>query len=181
MSRTCGHSDVSWRLDPSFGSVLRAIEVPPIGGDTLWADMEAVYEGLSDEWKARIEGLTAVHDFLNSFGQVMDAETRAKKREEYPPAEHPVVRTHPESGRRCIYVNGVFTSHIVGVSEAESDEILSHLYAQALVPEYQVRFTWGAGDVAIWDNRSTQHYASSDYYPLRRVMERVTIIGDRPA
>jgi len=91
------------------------------------------------------------------------------------------VRTHPESGRRCIYANGVFTSHIVGVSEAESDEILSHLYAQAAVPEYQVRFTWGGGDVAIWDNRSTQHYASSDYYPLGRVMERVTIIGDRPA
>jgi taurine dioxygenase len=175
------HSDVSWRRVPSFGSVLRAIEIPPLGGDTLWADMEAAYEDLTDEWKARIEGKLAVHDFANSFGAAMDPETRAKHREQYPPAEHPVVRTHPESGRRCIYVNGVFTSHIVGVSEQESDEILSHLYAQAHVPEYHVRFCWSPGAVAIWDNRSTQHYASSDYYPQRRVMERVTIIGDRPA
>ncbi len=174
------HSDVSWRLVPSLGSVLRAHHVPKVGGDTLWADMEAAYEGLSDGLKARIDGAVAIHDFANSFGLAMTPEKREAMREQYPPAEHPVVRTHPQTGRKCIYVNGIFTSHVKGLAPEESDELLRHLYRQASFPEYQVRFRWEPNSIAFWDNRSTQHYASSDYWPQERVMDRVTIIGDRP-
>jgi taurine dioxygenase len=174
------HSDVSWRQLPSLGSVLRAIEVPAIGGDTLWCDMEAAYEGLSKETRDRFDGAVAVHDFVHSFGLALSGDELAKRREQFPPAAHPVFRTHPESGRRCIYVNPIFTSHVDGASEAESDALLDELYAQARIPEYHCRLRWSPGTVAFWDNRSTQHYAVSDYWPLPRVMERVTIIGDRP-
>jgi taurine dioxygenase len=174
------HSDVTWRECPSLGSVLRAIEVPELGGDTLWADMGAAYDGLTDSMKARIEGLVAVHDWMPSFGRAMDEATRDELRKDFPAVEHPVVRTHPETGRKTIYVNRAFTQHIVGLDEDESGELLELLYAQASFPEYQCRFKWEPGDVAFWDNRSTQHYASSDYFPQRRVMERITVIGDRP-
>lgn len=174
------HSDVSWREVPSLGSVLRCIEAPPRGGDTLFADMIAAYEGLPDALKERIEGAVAVHDFVHSFGLGMDEQTRARKREEFPPARHPVVRTHPETGRRILYVNAIFTSHIEGMPRDESDALLDHLYRTAAVPEYQCRFHWRPGSVAFWDNRAVQHYAANDYWPDRRVMERVTIIGDRP-
>jgi taurine dioxygenase len=178
------HSDVTWRETPSLGSVLRAIEVPPVGGDTLFADMYAAYDGLSDEVKARIEGRVAVHDFahfrrgLRKAGK-SEEEIEAFNRA-YPMVEHPVVRTHPETGRRGIYVNVGFTQHIVGMEKDESDALLKHLYAQASIPEYQCRFRWEAGSIAFWDNRSSQHYAASDYWPAVRRMERVTIIGDRP-
>ena len=175
------HSDVTWRQIPSLGSVLRAIELPPVGGDTLWADMAAAYEGLPEDVRDRIDGLTAVHDFAGSFGQAMSDEELERTRREYPPAEHPVVRTHPETGQRAIYVNEIFTSHIVGVDPDESDELLRFLCAQARIPEYQCRFRWEPDSIAFWDNRSAQHYAVSDYWPAHRVMERVTIIGDLPA
>jgi taurine dioxygenase len=174
------HSDVSWREIPSLGSVLRARVVPAVGGDTLWADMEAAYEGLGDELKERIGGAVAVHDFVNSFGLGLPSEKREAMRAKYPPAEHPVVRTHPVTGRRSLYVNAIFTSHVKGLSPEESRGLLRVLQRQAAVPEYQVRFRWSADDVAFWDNRSTQHYAASDYWPQARVMDRVTIIGDRP-
>ncbi len=174
------HSDVSWREVPSLGSVLRAVDVPGVGGDTLFADMIAAYEGLPDEVKERIDGAVAVHDFTHSFGFAMDAETLAERQKQFPPAEHPVVRTHPVSGRKILYVNAIFTSHIVGMERAESDRLLAHLYAQAAIPEYQCRFRWEKDSVAFWDNRAVQHYASSDYWPKQRVMERVTIIGERP-
>ena len=178
------HSDVTWREIPSLGSILRAIEVPPVGGDTLFADMYAAYEGLSDEVKAQIEGKVAVHDFAH-FRTGMRKRGRSEAEIEafnaqYPMVEHPVVRTHPETGRRGIYVNVGFTQHIVGMEKAESDALLKHLYAQAAIPEYQCRFRWEANSVAFWDNRSSQHYAASDYWPAVRRMERVTIIGDRP-
>ena len=178
------HSDVTWREIPSLGSILRAIEVPPVGGDTLFADMYAAYEGLSDEVKAQIEGKVAVHDFAH-FRTGMRKRGRSEAEIEafnaqYPMVEHPVVRTHPETGRRGIYVNVGFTQHIVGMEKAESDALLKHLYAQAAIPEYQCRFRWEANTVAFWDNRSSQHYAASDYWPAVRRMERVTIIGDRP-
>lgn len=174
------HSDVSWREIPSLGSVLRAHEVPTIGGDTLWTDMEAVYEGLDESLKKQIEGRVAVHDFVHTFGIGMSEEERAEKRKAFPPARHPIVRTHPVSGRRCVYVNPIFTHHVEGLAPEESDALLARLYRETEVPEYQVRFRWAPDSIAFWDNRSTQHLASSDYWPQRRVMERLTIIGDRP-
>jgi taurine dioxygenase len=170
------HSDVSWREVPALGSVLRAIAVPDLGGDTMWADMGAAYDGLPRAIKDRIDGLEAVHDFTQSFGIGMDADRLAEMQREYPAVRHPVVRTHPETGRKTLYVNEIFTREIVG----ESHELLAYLCQQARVPEYQCRFRWTPGAVAFWDNRATQHYAISDYWPSRRVMERATIIGDRP-
>jgi taurine dioxygenase len=174
------HSDVTWRKVPSMGSILRAIEVPELGGDTLWADMAAAYDGLPEDVRRRIDGLAAVHDFADSFGRAMDPAKLAEMREQFPPAEHPVVRTHPETGRATIYVNEIFTSYIAGVDPDESDELLRLLCAQARIPEYQCRFRWTPDSIAFWDNRSTQHYAVSDYWPSARVMERVTVIGDVP-
>jgi taurine dioxygenase len=174
------HSDVTWRLAPSLGSVLLAREVPAVGGDTLFCDMYAAYEGLDDHVRESLDGLRAVHDFTHTFGRFMSAEELAKKQQEFPPAEHPVVRTHPETGRKGLYVNAAFTSHIVGMDRAESDALLELLYRQATVPEYQCRFRWRPYSIAFWDNRAVQHYANSDYYPSRRLMERVTIVGDTP-
>ena len=174
------HSDVTWRETPSLGSLLHAIEVPAVGGDTCWADMGAAYDLLDEATRERIDGLVAVHDWIDTFGRNMPAEQRETLRPHFPPQEHPVVRTHPETGRKTIYVNAAFTQYIVGMDEAESDALLAKLYAQASFPEVQCRFRWTPGALAIWDNRSTQHYAVSDYAPQRRVMERVTVIGDRP-
>jgi len=178
------HSDVTWRLQPSLGSILRAIEVPPVGGDTLFADMYAAYDGLSDEVKAKIDGAVAIHDFTH-FREGM--RRRGKTEDEieafdkaYPRPHHPVVRTHPETGRKGIYVNAGFTLAIEGMDKDESDALLAHLYAQAAIPEYQCRFRWEVNSIAFWDNRSSQHYAASDYWPAVRRMERVTIIGDTP-
>ena len=174
------HSDVTWREIPSLGSVLRAVEVPTQAGDTLFADMEAAYAGLDDATKSRLEGLEAVHDFVHTFGLLMSEEERAEQRKQYPEARHPVVRTHPVTGRKSIYVNAIFTRHIVGMPQEESDALLDLLYRQADVPEYQCRFRWRKDSFAFWDNRAVQHYAASDYDPERRVMERVTVVGDRP-
>ena len=174
------HSDVTWRLAPSLGSVLYAREVPAVGGDTLFSDMYAAYEGLDDETRAALDGLRAVHDFTHTFGHFLSDDELKKKQAEYPPAEHPVVRTHPETGRKGLYVNAAFTSHIVGMARDASDRLLDHLYRQASVPEYQCRFRWQPRSIAFWDNRAVQHYAASDYYPQRRLMERVTICGDVP-
>jgi taurine dioxygenase len=178
------HSDVTWRVEPSLGSILRAVEVPPVGGDTLFADMAAAYDGLSDEVKAEIDGKVAVHDFTHFRAGLRrrgagEAEIEAFNRA-YPRPEHPVVRTHPETGRKALYVNAAFTLHIVGMDKARSDALLAHLYAQAAIPEYQCRFRWETNSVAFWDNRASQHYAASDYWPAVRRMERVTVVGDRP-
>jgi taurine dioxygenase len=178
------HSDVTWRIEPSLGSVLRALEVPEVGGDTLFADMYAAYEGLKDEVKEKIEGRFALHDFahfrtgMRKRG-VSEDEIEAFNKQ-YPSVEHPIVRTHPETGRKGLYVNAGFTQHIVGMDEQESKSLLKHLYAQAAIPEYQCRFRWRNNSIAFWDNRASQHYAASDYWPAVRRMERVTIVGDRP-
>tara|TARA_R110002072_G_scaffold194389_1_gene351729 strand:- start:1268 stop:2071 length:804 start_codon:yes stop_codon:yes gene_type:complete len=173
------HSDVTWREQPSLGSILRAIELPDVGGDTLFSNMVMAYEGLDDDLKARLCEMTAVHDIARVFAKRLGKDT-ASLHEKFPLMEHPVVRTHPETGQRLIYVNTAFTDHIKGMDRAESDELLSFLYSRAAIPEYQCRFRWAPGSIAFWDNRACQHYAASDYFPNTRIMERVTIAGDRP-
>jgi taurine dioxygenase len=174
------HSDVTWRVSPSLGSVLRAIEVPAVGGDTLWADMAAAYDNLTPDMQELLDGKVAVHDWMPLFGRGMDDATKEALRADFPEVEHPIVRTHPETGRKTLYVNRAFTQRVVGMDPVEGEALLQFLYAQAAFPEYQCRLRWQPGDVAFWDNRSTQHYAASDYSPQRRVMERITVIGDRP-
>jgi taurine dioxygenase len=174
------HSDVTWRLEPSLGSILRGRIIPAVGGDTLFSDMYAAYEGLPDDVKETIEGRTAKHSFVYSFGKRMDDEKRAAFLEQYPEPHHPVVRTHPETGRRGLYVNAAFTVSIDDMDPDESARLLRFLYRQASVPEYQCRFRWEENSVAFWDNRSVQHYAAFDYQPNVRRVERVTVIGDKP-
>ncbi len=173
------HSDVTWRAEPSLGSILRAIEVPAVGGDTLFADMAAAFRGLSPAMQAWCRGLTAVHDIARVFAKRLGKRPE-ELHEQYPPQVHPLVRTHPETGEQALYVNTAFTSHVEGLSAKESDRLLAHLYAQAAIPEYQCRFRWEPNSIAFWDNRAAQHYAASDYFPAVRRMERVTIAGDRP-
>jgi taurine dioxygenase len=178
------HSDVTWRVSPSLGSILRCIICPEAGGDTVWANMEAAYDLLDDETKDRIEGLHAVHTWdifrkgLIAMG--VEEEVIAAMDAEFPLPEHPVVRTHPVSGRKSLYVNANFTRNIVGMDKSESDALLRKLYHQAEIPEVQVRLRWRPGTVAFWDNRSTQHYAVHDYGAQHRLMERVTVCGDTP-
>lgn len=174
------HADVTFREAPSMGAVLRARTLPSIGGDTLWSDAAAAYDGLSGDVKARIEGRTATHDLLFDFGDRIAPEKRAAMAADFPPQHHPIVRTHPESGERVLFVNASFTSRIDDMDEAEGAALLAHLLDRFKVPEYQVRFRWTPNAVAIWDNRATQHYPVADYWPERRRMERVTIRGTRP-
>ena len=177
------HSDVTWREKPSLGSILRAIEVPEVGGDTLFANMEAAYEALSDELKQQLEGLQALHDF-SYFRLRFEQEGRHEEIRElesrYPNPVHPVVRTHPDTGRKSLYVNRSFTMKIVGMEAAESKKLLRYLFSRASIPEHQCRFRWKRNSIAFWDNRSCQHYAASDYWPEVRRMERVTVCGARP-
>jgi taurine dioxygenase len=178
------HSDVTWRLEPSLGSILRSRICPEVGGDTLWANMAAAYEGLDDATRSHISGLTAVHDWAG-FRQMLrrnnvSEERIAELQAQYPVAEHPVVRTHPVSGEKVVYVNRNFTVGVKGMKEAESNALLERLYRLASIPDYQARFRWRVDSIAFWDNRSTQHYATKDFFPQHRRMERVTVAGDRP-
>ena len=178
------HSDVTWRLEPSLGSILKMIQKPDHGGDTLFADMYAAYDNLPLDVKDKLEGEVAVHDFANfrkglvkkGFSQ----EEIEKVNKKFPNPEHPVIRTHPDTSKKCIYVNLAFTQYIKGWEPEESERMLKFLYSRASIPEYQCRFSWENGSIAFWDNRSCQHYANSDYYPQVRKVERVTIIGDTP-
>jgi taurine dioxygenase len=173
------HSDVTWRMKPSLGSVLRAHEIPAVGGDTLFANMALAYNRLPEVTKEKIHDCVAVHDIARVFASRLN-----KKPEElhelYPPVEHPVVRTHPETKEPVVYVNGAFTSHIKGMETEESRRLLDTLYKSAWDPEVQCRFQWQADSIAFWDNRACQHFAVSDYFPAVRAMERVTIAGDKP-
>ncbi|WP_114522091.1 TauD/TfdA family dioxygenase [Altererythrobacter sp. ZODW24] len=173
------HSDVTWRPEPSLGSILRAVEVPEVGGDTLFVDMNRAYEMLSPEMQKFCSGLTAVHDIARVFGKRLTM-TPEELLIKYPLQSHPVIRTHPETGKQVIYVNRAFTSHIEGLSKTESATLIEHLCATASNPEIQCRFRWEAGSMAFWDNRICQHFAASDYFPAVRKMERVTIAGDKP-
>ena len=172
------HTDVTFRPRPSIASVLRARLIPPVGGDTIWADTAAAYEGLPQAVKDRIDGLDAEHDIVRSFGTRVTDEKRAQLVRDFPAVTHPVVRVHPETGAKILYVNYTFTTRILGIDEAESAELLRLLFDRIKVPEYHVRFRWTPNAIAIWDNRSTQHYAVGDYWPEPRTMERVTVAGD---
>ena len=178
------HSDVTWRKEPSLGSVLRMIQKPAHGGDTLFADMYAAYDGLPDHVKEKLDGAIAVHDFANFRNRLIKEGKSAEEiqafNEEYPMPEHPVIRTHPDTQKKVIYVNAAFTQYIKDWEEEDSKEMLPDIYSRASVPEYQCRFAWEENSIAFWDNRACQHYANSDYWPNIRKVERVTIIGDRP-
>jgi taurine dioxygenase len=184
LSTDVWHSDTTFRRNPTKYTILRCQILPKLGGDTLWADMEAAYDGLSDTFRKLIAGLRAVHDFKNfrtTFPKTDEGYARLRKMEEmFPNPSHPVVRTHPVTGRKSIYVNPQFTLRIEGLEPDESDAILKVLFAQAVVPEYQFRVRWTPGAIVFWDNRSTQHYAANDYYPERRRMERTAVVGDEP-
>ena len=184
------HTDGLWRPTPPMGAVLRCIECPEVGGDTIWVNMAEAYDRLPEDIKKKIANLRAKASIEHSFGAVMPDEQRIKLAAEHPPVEHPVVRTHPETGEKILYV-GSFTTHFVNYHIPENVRygidknpgaglLLQYLQSQATIPEYQVRFRWKPGSVAIWDNRATQHYAVMDYWPAPRKMERAAIIGDRP-
>jgi alpha-ketoglutarate-dependent taurine dioxygenase len=174
------HHDVTWRECPSMGAVLHAIDVPDSGGDTLFADMHAAYDALDERTKEQIDDLVAVHDFTQTFAHGMNDQERREAQAKYPPQRHPVVCTHPATGRPHLYVNRPFVSHVEGMERDASRALLDRLCRQADSPEHQCRFTWSKDAVAFWDNRAVQHYASSDYWPHRRTMERASIVGPRP-
>lgn len=178
------HSDVTFMPTPPNGSFLSAKLVPEAGGDTLWADTQAAYEALSEPLRQLVDQLTAVHDGNPTFGGFLAAgfsiDWDDRQLDRLDPVEHPVVRTHPETGRRALFVNPGFTSHIAGVPRYESEGLLQLLFAHITSPEYVVRYKWRAGDVAFWDNRSTLHYATNDYGEAHRIMQRVTLRGERP-
>ncbi len=178
------HSDMTFREHPPMGTVLRCAVSPTKGGDTMWASMTAAYEGLSAPMKAFLEGLIAVHDFSHGFRESL-AEPGGRERladavAANPPVRHPVIRTHPETGKKVVFVNSLFTTHIEGMRTAESKAILEFLYQHCTTPEYTCRFKWQVNSIAIWDNRSTQHKPVNDYFPEYRRMERITIDGDKP-
>jgi taurine dioxygenase len=180
------HTDITFIETPPMGSILYAKRLPPLGGDTVFSDMKAAYEALSAPLREFLAGLDAVHDFARGFparGRVAGAagaEKHAQALEEHPPVLHPVVRTHPETGEDGLFVNYGFTERIKGLRRKESDAILTMLFAHIQQPEFLVRWRWTPNAVAFWDNRVTQHYAVNDYLPQQRIMNRATVLGDRP-
>lgn len=180
------HTDVTFISTPPAGAILAAKRLPERGGDTLWASGIAAYEALSEPFKVLLRDLQAEHNFTKSFQAFKYCgreEEHARWRlavEKNPPVLHPVVRTHPVSGKSALFVNEGFTTRIVDLKQKESDALLSFLFAHITKPEFQVRWRWQEHDVAIWDNRVTQHYANADYLPARRIMHRATILGDKP-
>ena len=180
------HTDVTFLETPALGAVLAAKQLPAYGGDTLWASSSAAFEALSKPLQRLLDGLTASHDFTRSFplerfGNSPEALERYHEvQRQHPPVIHPVVRTHPVTGRKGLFVNEGFTTRINELEPAESDALLRLLFAHSTRPEFSIRWRWQENDVAFWDNRITQHYAVDDYRPARRVMHRATILGDRP-
>ena len=180
------HTDVTFIETPPLGALLSAQHLPSSGGDTLWASGIAAYEALSAPMRALLDPLSAEHDFLQSFPAWRFARTPQERirweaaRDKHPPVTHPVIRTHPVSGRRGLFVNEGFTSRIVELQKKESDALLAFLREHIAKPEFTVRWRWKRHDLAFWDNRLTQHYATADYLPQRRIMHRATILGDKP-
>ncbi len=182
------HTDATWREKPPFGCVLRCVECPPVGGDTMWANMVLAYEKLTEHIKTQIAELRARHSIEATFGAAMPIEKRLALKAQFPDAEHPVVRTHPDTGEKILFVNP-FATHFTNFHTAENvrcgqdyapgaAQLLQYLISQAQIPEYQVRWRWKPNSIAFWDNRSTQHYAVMDYPPCHRKMERAGIKGD---
>jgi alpha-ketoglutarate-dependent taurine dioxygenase len=178
------HTDVTFVERPPLGSILNAVVMPPYGGDTAFADTQAAYEGLSEPIRQLVDGLSAVHDGEPTFGRLLRALRQGEWDNEpftaLTPTTHPVVRTHPETNKRTLFVNPGFTSHLVGLSRRESQALLDLLYRHMTDQEYLVRYHWSEGDLGFWDNRSTMHYAVLDYGTEHRVIQRVTLRGDRP-
>lgn len=179
------HADVTFLPTPPLGSLLQAEHLPPAGGDTVFADLQRAYETLSEPVRNLIDGLHAVHDGRPSFARFLASNDRAITWDGEPvddlvPVEHPVVRTHPESGRRGLFTNPTFTTRVLGLTPLESRRLLDLLHEHATAPEQQVRWHWSVGDIAFWDNRSTLHHPVRDYGEAHRLMRRVTIRGDRP-
>ncbi len=176
------HSDTTYLAKPPMGAVLVARDLPPEGGDTLFANMVMAYEALSDGMKEMLSGLSSVNSSAKP-GVARSREARQKDMEETPEtliAEHPVVRTHPETGQKVLYVNRGHTVAIKGMAENESGPILDTLFSHQHRDEFTCRFQWQPGSVAFWDNRSTQHYPVNDYHGYRRELHRVTLAGDKP-
>ncbi len=184
------HFDAAFREKPPMGAVLRCVECPPVGGDTMWANMELAYDRLSDHVKDTIADLRANHSLESVFMAAQPIEKRLAMKENVPDVEHPVVRTHPETGKKCLYT-GAFITHFKNFHTVANvrygldflpgaPNLLTYLASRAAIPEYQVRWRWRPNSVAIWDNRCTQHYAVVDYAPCHRKMHRATIAGDRP-
>lgn len=178
------HADATFRERPTNYTTLRCEVIPELGGDTLFSDMVAAYEGLSDHIKLLIDGLEAVHDYPHHRARFLHtAEGRehlAKMEKKFPNPTHPVVRDHPVTGKKALYVNPAFTQKIVGMKDDESRAVLDLLYEQAHCPEYQFRVRWSPGMITMWDNASVQHYAANDFYPHHRRMYRVSTEGERP-
>jgi len=171
------HTDVSWDPEPPVFGTLRAIELPPAGGDTIWSSMYAAYDALSPAMQTMLEGLEAHHDMGAgaAFVSKAGAEVAARTREAFPGATHPVVRVQPDTGRRYLYVNAGFTRGLVGFADDESAVLLRMLFRHAQRPNFQVRHSWTFGEVAVWDERVTQHFAVADHFPNRREMGRVPV------
>jgi taurine dioxygenase len=180
------HTDVTFSKTPPLAGILAAKRIPPAGGDTLWSDCTAAYEALSERLRRFLDGLTARHSVAKSFpAERWQNDPAFKERYEravakHPPVDHPVVRTHPVSRSKGLFVNEGFTTHINGIKPRESKALLEFLFAHAGQPEFTLRWRWTVGDVAFWDNRNTQHYAVADYLPERRTMHRATVNGDEP-
>jgi len=174
------HSDNTFMPQPPMGSILRAVQLPAVGGDTCFSNMYAAYEALSPAMRSLVDGLRAVHDITKPMRKALAAGHTtldlSEMQQRCPPIEHPVVVTHPETGRRALFVNRNSTTHIVGLSERENDTLLPFLLDHVRSPEFQCRFHWDVGSMAFWDNRCVQHYAVADYTE-RRIMHRVTVDG----
>lgn len=183
------HTDVTWMKSPSLGSVAQCVELPPFGGDTLFSDSHACYLGMPKLLQERVEHLWGVHDYGIFLGGQLPEDLICEIKLRIPfGVEHPVLRTHPETGKTGLFIHGGFLRHDSlydnrtgdALPEGESKAIVQQLLAQHTRPEYQCRFSWQPGSIAFWDNRAVQHYAASDYYPHRRVLRRVTVAGDEP-
>lgn len=176
------HTDLTFCENPPFAAILYAVQVPAVGGDTLWANMAAAYAALPETMQGELEALYAVHDmgsFRNAaLGRTRDVKALNAALATTGSAVHKVVTRHPITDQRILYVNQSFTRHIVGMSTGDSDRLLNYLYTHANRPEFQVRFRWTRGAVAMWDNRASQHYAVADYAPAGRCMHRVTLLND---